>query len=134
MKKIYGIQKTVHAGCAKGFCRKLFCIICLLIFYAAYFIIFMSYFHFVLESILNQSCLLLQLFYPSRQKQHILVGACTRVKFSVRHKILSKCNGILLVFYLYFKIFSTINKEIIIIIMILTINDNKLSCRFIYPK
>ena len=58
-KKNYGIQKTVHAGCAKGSYRRLFYIICLLIFYAAYFIIFVSFFHFVLESILNQSCLLL---------------------------------------------------------------------------
>ena len=39
--------------------QKLFFITCLLFLYAAYFIIFMSRFDFVLESILNQSCLLL---------------------------------------------------------------------------
>ena len=55
-KQNYGIQKTVHAGYAKGSYHKLVFYNIPFNFYAAYFIIFKS--HFIL-SILNRFCLLL---------------------------------------------------------------------------
>ena len=68
------MQKIEHAGYAKGSYHKF--ITFLLIFYVAYFIIFMSHFYFVLELILKQSCLLLQFFNPvyKRQKKHCQGG------------------------------------------------------------
>ena len=64
---------------------------------------------------------------------HTCRRSCTHTKSSVRHKMLSNCNAILVVFYQYLTILSTINKEIRRII-ILTVNDNRLSYRFSYHK
>ena len=54
-------------------------ITCLLIFYAACSVIFLSQFYFVFKSFLNQSLLLLY-FKPSRQKRSIIAGVCTWIK------------------------------------------------------
>ena len=66
-KKNYGIKKTIHADFGKGSYHKF--ITFLLTFYTAYFITFMSHFHFVLEFILKQAYLLLQFFNPVGKRQ-----------------------------------------------------------------
>ena len=55
---------------------------------------------------------------------HTRRSSCTRIKSIVRHKMFSNCDAILVVFYQYLTILSTINKEVrpIIILTVMTID------------
>ena len=63
-KKIMELRRQSMQVMQKVPTTSCFFITCLLIFYTAYLIIFMSNFYFIFESILNQSFFLLQFFNP----------------------------------------------------------------------
>ena len=73
LKKSYGIQKSVHAGYAKGSFHKLVFYNMLFNFYVAYCITFTSHFYFVnFKSVWS----FIVIFKPGRQKTRILAGVC----------------------------------------------------------